>query len=95
MRTYAVIAPFSGIVLARNTSVGDVAADNTLFDVADLSEVWVDLRALGTDAERLAPGQQCGSVPPRVPWRLKVGSKPASAGKQRPKRGCAREYPQW
>src|SRR2546427_3485595 len=57
MRTYAVIAPFSGIVLARNTSVGDVAGDNTLFDVADLSEVWVDLRALGTDAERLAPGQ--------------------------------------
>jgi cobalt-zinc-cadmium efflux system membrane fusion protein len=34
-----------------------VAADNTLFEIADLSEVWVDLRALGTDAERLAAGQ--------------------------------------
>lgn len=57
MRTYAVTAPFSGVVLARNTSVGDVAADNALFELADLSEVWIDLRALGTDAEQLSPGQ--------------------------------------
>jgi len=57
MRTYSVTAPFSGVVLARSTSVGDVAADNTLFEIADLSEVWVDLRALGSDAERLSPGQ--------------------------------------
>ncbi len=57
MRTYSVTAPFSGVVLARNTAVGDVAADNTLFEIADLSVVLVDLRALGSDAERLSPGQ--------------------------------------
>ncbi|HEY9254494.1 MAG TPA: efflux RND transporter periplasmic adaptor subunit [Stenotrophomonas sp.] len=57
MRTYAVTAPFAGIVTARNTNVGDFAGDNTLVELANLGEVWVDLRAIGTDAERLAPGQ--------------------------------------
>ena len=32
-------------------------ADNTLIEIANLGEVWVDLRAIGTDAERLAAGQ--------------------------------------
>lgn len=57
MRTYAVTAPFDGVVLTRATNVGDVAADNTLIELANMGEVWVDLRAIGTDAERLAAGQ--------------------------------------
>jgi len=57
MRTYPVTAPFDGVVLARNTNVGDVAGDNTLIELADLSEVWVELHAIGKDAIRLAPGQ--------------------------------------
>ena len=42
MRTYAVTAPFDGVVLARNTNVGDVAGDGALFEIADLSRVWVE-----------------------------------------------------
>lgn len=57
MRTYPVTAPFDGIVLARHANAGDVAGENVLFEVADLSQVWVQLRAIGTDADRLAPGQ--------------------------------------
>jgi cobalt-zinc-cadmium efflux system membrane fusion protein len=57
MRSYAVTAPFDGIVLARHTNVGDVAGEAVLFEIADLSQVWVELRAIGTDADRLAPGQ--------------------------------------
>ncbi len=57
MRTYAVVAPFDGIVLSRNTNVGDVAGDGALFEIADLSRVWVELRAIGTDADKLMPGQ--------------------------------------
>ena len=57
MRTYAVTAPFDGVVLARNTNVGDVAGDGVLFEIADLSQVWVELRAIGTDADKLSPGQ--------------------------------------
>jgi len=57
MRSYPVPAPFDGVVLVRNTNVGDVAGDNTLIEMADLSEVWVELHAIGNDASRLAAGQ--------------------------------------
>lgn len=58
LRTYPVTAPFDGVVLTRGTNVGDVAGDAPLMEIADLSRVWIDLRAVGTDAERLAPGQR-------------------------------------
>lgn len=58
MRTYPVVAPFDGIVLARNTSVGDVAGSEALVEMADLSKVWVELRAIGADAEKLVVGQR-------------------------------------
>ena len=57
MRTYTVVAPLDGVVLARNTNVGDVAGDASLFEIADLSSVWVELDAVGRDADRLRPGQ--------------------------------------
>jgi cobalt-zinc-cadmium efflux system membrane fusion protein len=57
MRSYPVVAPFDGVVLARNTNVGDVAGDNTLVELVDLSDVWVELHAIGKDAARLAAGQ--------------------------------------
>ena len=58
MRSYPVTAPFDGVVLARTTNVGDVAGDNTLVEMADLSDVWVELHAIGKDASRLAAGQR-------------------------------------
>ena len=57
MRSYPVTAPFDGVVLTRSTNVGDVAGDNTLVEMADLSDVWVELHAIGKDASRLAAGQ--------------------------------------
>lgn len=58
MRTYPVTAPFDGVVLQRPTNVGDVADTNTLVEVANMADVWVELRAIGTDAEKISPGQQ-------------------------------------
>lgn len=57
MRTYPVTAPFDGTVLARRTSVGDVAGTDALVEMADVSAVWVELRAIGPDAETLSVGQ--------------------------------------
>lgn len=57
LRTFAVTAPFGGIVLARHTNVGDVAGDKPLFEIADLATLWVEFNAFGADATRLAPGQ--------------------------------------
>ncbi len=56
LRSYAITAPISGVVLARHTNAGDVATGNTLFEIADLSELWVELNAFGGDAARLRPG---------------------------------------
>jgi cobalt-zinc-cadmium efflux system membrane fusion protein len=57
MRTYPVTAPLDGVVLQRQTNVGDVADANVLIELADLSDVWVELRAIGPDAEKIAVGQ--------------------------------------
>ncbi len=57
MRTYPVTAPFDGVVLARKTNVGDVANDNTLIELANMGEVWVELHAIGLDAGKLSVGQ--------------------------------------
>jgi membrane fusion protein, heavy metal efflux system len=57
LRAYAVTAPISGVVLARNTNAGDVAGTDTLFEIADLSELWLELHAFGQEAVRLGAGQ--------------------------------------
>jgi cobalt-zinc-cadmium efflux system membrane fusion protein len=57
LRSYVITAPIAGQIIARNTNVGDVAGDEPLFEIADLSEVWVDLHAFGKDLPRLKPGQ--------------------------------------
>ena len=57
LRSFAVTSPLSGVVLARHTNVGDVAGDGPLFEIADLSGLWVELNAFGAEATRLAPGQ--------------------------------------
>jgi membrane fusion protein, heavy metal efflux system len=57
LRSYTLTAPIGGVVTLRNTNVGDVAGDEPLFEITDLSEVWADLHVFGKDLERLAPGQ--------------------------------------
>jgi cobalt-zinc-cadmium efflux system membrane fusion protein len=43
-------------VLARNVAVGDLAGEQPLFEIADLSALWVDLHLFGTDAQHITPG---------------------------------------
>jgi cobalt-zinc-cadmium efflux system membrane fusion protein len=57
MRAYPVTAPIGGVVTARETNVGDVTGDAPLFELADLSSVWVDLNVFGDDVALLRPGQ--------------------------------------
>jgi cobalt-zinc-cadmium efflux system membrane fusion protein len=58
MRNYDINAPFDGVVLTRATNVGDVTSGNTLLEIADLSQVWVELHALGDVASRIKVGQK-------------------------------------
>ena len=57
LSTYTVNSPIAGVVTERNGTVGGVAAENApLFEVADLSELWVDLHIFGSDAQHIRPG---------------------------------------
>ena len=56
LSTYAVTAPLSGTVLSREAGVGELAADAPLFEIADLSTLWVDLHLFGGDAQHITRG---------------------------------------
>lgn len=57
LTTYTVPAPISGVVLARNASIGTVASEGAaLYEIADLSELWVDLHIFGADAQHITAG---------------------------------------
>ncbi len=56
LSSYAVTAPIAGTVLARNATVGDLAGDAPLFELADLSRLWVDLHLFGADIGQIRPG---------------------------------------
>ncbi len=54
---YNIAAPISGVVLSRSAAVGSVAGEGTtLFEIADLSSLWVDLHVFGADAQHIQPG---------------------------------------
>lgn len=57
LSTYSVSAPISGVVLARQAQVGAVAGEGTpLFEIGDLSELWVDLHIFGADTQHITAG---------------------------------------
>lgn len=53
---YDVPAPIGGTILARQVTVGDLAGEQVLFEIADLDELWVDLHLFGADADRVEIG---------------------------------------
>lgn len=58
LRTYAVPAPISGIIVAKNANVGDVTGDRAIFTVADPTSLHAEFFVYPRDAERIAPGQK-------------------------------------
>jgi cobalt-zinc-cadmium efflux system membrane fusion protein len=56
LSNYSITAPFAGVVLARNAADGEMAGDEPLFEIADLSQLWVDLHVFGADATHLRAG---------------------------------------
>jgi cobalt-zinc-cadmium efflux system membrane fusion protein len=57
LTTYDVASPISGVVLARSASLGSVASESMpLYEVADLSSLWVDLHIFGADAQHIRAG---------------------------------------
>lgn len=56
LASYEVTAPFAGTILDVEVGTGDLAGDQPLFELADLSLLWVDLHLFGGDAQHITPG---------------------------------------
>ncbi len=56
LTAYAITAPFAGTVLDVSAGPGDLAGVEPLFELADLSSLWVDLHLFGGDAQHITPG---------------------------------------
>ncbi len=57
LKDYSVTAPIKGVILERNTNLGDVANGEPLFTVADLSNVWAKFHVFPKDADMVKSGQ--------------------------------------
>ena len=57
LQTYAVAAPLTGVVTARNANPGEQTGDRVLFTVADLATVWVEVSLFPRDVARVRVGQ--------------------------------------
>jgi cobalt-zinc-cadmium efflux system membrane fusion protein len=58
LQTYTVSAPLTGVVIARNANPGEQTGDKTLFTVADLATVWVELSLFPRDMAKVRVGQE-------------------------------------
>jgi cobalt-zinc-cadmium efflux system membrane fusion protein len=56
LSNYTVSSPLAGTVLSREAGVGELAGETALFEIADLSRLWVDLHLFGNDAQHITPG---------------------------------------
>ena len=57
LQTYSIASPISGVVLERQTNVGDVTGDDPLFVVGDLSRLQAELNVSPRDIGRISAGQ--------------------------------------
>lgn len=58
LQLYSVKAPLAGVILARNTNIGDVAGDVPLFTISNLSDVWAEFHVFPRDVDRVKAGQK-------------------------------------
>lgn len=57
LQAYPVKSPIGGIVLDRNTNVGHVTGEENLFEIADLSSLWVQFHVFPKDMPHVTEGQ--------------------------------------
>ncbi|MET0272260.1 MAG: HlyD family efflux transporter periplasmic adaptor subunit [Phenylobacterium sp.] len=58
LQTYSIPAPLAGVVIAKNTNVGDVTGDDPLFVIADPTKLHAEFFVYPRDAERVRAGQR-------------------------------------
>lgn len=63
LQTYAVVAPFAGVVLERNAAAGDVASDGVLFVIGDPTRMMADFHVFDRDVGKVRAGQAVRILP--------------------------------
>lgn len=58
LQVYPVKSPIGGVVLVRNTNIGDVAGDTPMFTITDTSNVWAEFHVFPRDIDRIKTGQK-------------------------------------
>lgn len=58
LQTYAIVTPIAGVVLDRQTNIGDVTSDQALFVVGDLSRLQAEPNVATRDIGRISAGQR-------------------------------------
>jgi len=86
LTVYSILAPLTGTILARDAALGEsVNTEKTLFVIADLSTVWIELGLHSTDVAQVKVGQtamiRLGDAEP-VPARITFVSPLTSAATQ-------------
>ena len=57
LQTYSITSPISGVVMTRSANVGDVAGAESIYVIADATQVYAEFSVYPRDAERLRQGQ--------------------------------------
>lgn len=57
LKTYSITSVISGVIAERHINVGEQTTDKTVFVIADLSSVWVDVAIFPRDAAKIRVGQ--------------------------------------
>ena len=59
LQTYTIKAPFSGYIVKKNVNLGEhIKNNNSIYQLADLSDVWVDLFIYRKNAKLIKKGQK-------------------------------------
>jgi len=58
LRAYTITAPINGVVTHRHAEPGEHTSDQPLFEIADFSHVWAELKVFPRDRRRLKAGQR-------------------------------------
>jgi cobalt-zinc-cadmium efflux system membrane fusion protein len=71
---FDIVAPFGGVVVARDVSLGESAGSaDTLLTLADLSRVWIELDVFERDLARVREGQRVAVTVTAYPGRTFPG----------------------
>ena len=57
LKSYSIKAPTNGVILKKNTNVGNIAGDESLFTIANLSNVWAEFHVFPLDLDKVKEGQ--------------------------------------